>query len=116
MKKLLEHWRKHINEEEKPVQDKYEATFYLSMLQSKDVDRTELTNFMRAIPNITTVYREREVSTSKTNFVGEYRFRFVLPAGTNAKKFYDLELKPALRSIKGLTVQRDLGYEKIGEQ
>jgi hypothetical protein len=113
MKKQLEKWKKYLSEEKKPNQERYEAKFYLNLEQSKDVDRTELMNFMRAIPNVTTVYREEEISTSKESFVGEYRFRFVLPVGTDSKYYYDQVLKTNLKRIKGLSIQRDLGYEKI---
>ena len=116
MKKELETWRQYLTEKERPVQDNYEAHFYLALTQSKEIDRTELMGFMRAIPNVTTVYREKEISTSTTSFVGEYQIRFVLPHGTDAKYYYDTTLKPGLRKIKGLEIQRDKGYEKIGEE
>ena len=112
---IEEEIEKHLAEKKKPVQDQYEAHFYLALTQARDIDRTELMGFMRAIPNVTTVYREKEISTSAQTFVGEYKFRFVLSYGTNAKHYYDTVLKPGLRKIKGLLIQRDFGYEKIGE-
>ena len=116
MKKELETWRHYLTEKEKPVQDNYEAHFYLALTQSKEIDRTELMGFMRAIQNVTTVYREKEVSTSAATFVGEYKIRFVLQHGADVKYYYDTTLKPGLRKIKGLAIQRDLGYEKTGEE
>ena len=116
MKKEFKNWRKYLTEEEKPIQDSYEARFHLSLVQSKDIDRTELMGFMRAIPSVTTVYREEEISTSAEKFVGEYKFRFVLSYGSNARHYYNSILKPDLRKIKGLAIQRDFGYEKIGEE
>ena len=112
---IEEEVEKVLAEKEKPVQDQYEAHFYLAITQAKEIDRTELMGFMRAIPNVTTVYREKEISTSAQTFVGEYKFRFVLMHGANAKHYYDTVLKPELRRIKGLSIQRELGYEKIGE-
>ena len=116
MKEELTKWRQYLAEKERPVQDEYEAHFYLSLTQSKEIDRTELMGFMRAIPNVTTVYREKEISTSATSFVGEYKIRFVLIHGTDAKYYYDTVLKPGLRKIKGMSIHRDIGYEKTGEE
>ena len=73
-------------------------------------------NEMRAIREVTTVYREREISTSPLNFVGEYIVRFILPRGDSPRIYYNNELKPKLNSIRGLKIQRDLGFEKIGDQ
>jgi len=116
MEKEFENWRKYLTEKEKPVQDEYEARFYLALTQSKEIDRTELMGFMRAIQNVTTVYREKEVSTSTQTFVGEYKIRFVLTHGADVKYYYDTTLKPGLRKIKGLSIQRDFGFEKIGDE
>jgi len=115
MEKELKNWRKFLMEKEKPSHDRYEANLYLSIDQSKPIDRTEIMNEMRAIPEVTTVYREREISTSPQTFVGEYILRFILPSRTDANHYYNRELKPRLNSIKGLKIQRDLGYEKIGD-
>tara|TARA_Y100001938_G_C7798389_1_gene285911 strand:- start:43 stop:393 length:351 start_codon:yes stop_codon:yes gene_type:complete len=116
MKKELEKWRQFLTEKERIVQDMYEATFLLALEQSKEIDRTEVMGFIRAIENVTTVYREREVSTSRKTFVGEYTIRFVLPHGADVKYYFDTVLKPSLRRIKGLAIQRDMGYEKIGDE
>ena len=116
MEKELKNWRKFLMEVEDPSHDRYEANLYLSIDQSKPIDRTEVMNEMRAIPEVTTVYREREISTSPVAFVGEYIVRFILPSASDAASYYNRELKPRLNSIKGLKIQRDLGYEKIGEE
>ena len=79
MKKELKNWKNFLAEADKLVQDRYEANLYLAIEQSKDIDRTDVTNQMRAIPEVTTVYREREISTSESQFVGEYIIRFILP-------------------------------------
>jgi multidrug efflux pump subunit AcrB len=113
MKKELTNWKNFLAETEKNVQDRYESTFYLAIQQSKDIDRTDVTNQMRAIPEVTTVYREREVSTSQSQFVGEYIIRFILPREQSANKYYDNELKPRLNRIRGVKIQRDFGFEKL---
>ena len=115
MKNEFKSWRQFLTELEKPAHHRYEAFFYLSIDQAKPIDRTEVMNEMRAIPEVTTVYREREVSTSPVSFVGEYIIRFILPSRADAASYYNRELKPRLNSIKGLKIQRDLGYEKIGD-
>jgi len=115
MKKEFEKWRKFLIEKEKAAHERYEAVLFLSIDQTKPIDRTEVMNEMRAIPEVTTVYREREISTSKLAFVGEYKIRFILPRAINAANYYQRELKPRLQKIKGLRIQRDLGYEKIGD-
>ena len=113
MKEEFKSWRSFLTEKEKPSHDRYEATFYLSIDQSKPIDRTEVMNEMRAIREVTTVYREAEVSTSPVVFVGEYIVRFILPVGRDASHYYSRELKPQLNSIRGLKIQRDFGYERM---
>ena len=113
MKNEFKKWRKYLLERKADSQDRYEANFYLALDQSHDLDRTDLMNFMRAIDQVTTVYREEQISTSAKTFVGKYRFRFVLERGADSKNYYDTTLKPGLRKIRGLIIQRDLGYEKI---
>ena len=115
MKKEFKSWRNFLTEKEEPAHNRYEAKLYLSIDQSKPIDRTEVMNEMRAIPEVTTVYREREISSSPVMFVGEYIVRFILPSRADATSYYNRELKPRLNSIKGLKIQRDLGYEKIGD-
>ena len=117
MKKEFKKWRNFLTEkEEKISQDRYEGNIYLAIEQSKPIDRTEVMNQIRAIPEVTTVYREREVSTSTRNFVGEYIIRFILSPGTDAAHYYNRELKPRLNQIRGLKIQHDFGYEKIDDQ
>jgi len=116
MKNEFKSWRQFLTELEKPAHHRYEAFFYLSIDQAKPIDRTEVMNEMRAIPKVTTVYREREISTSPSSFVGEYVIRFILPARADVLHYYNGELKPSLNAIIGLKIQRDFGYEKIGEE
>ena len=117
MKKQFEKWRQFLVESKgKKFHDEYEAHLYLAILQSKEIDRTEIMASMRAIPSVTTVYREEEISTSSEVFVGEYIIRFVLPLKSSAKHYYDTVLKRELEKIKGLTIRRDLGYEDIGRE
>jgi len=116
MKEEFKSWRKFLTEKEKPTHDRYEANLYLSIDQSKPIDRTEVMNEMRAIPEVTTVYREREISTSPKTFVGEYIIRFILPHKADATHYYARDLKPRLNKIPGLKIQRDLGYERIDDQ
>ena len=115
MEKEFKNWRRYLTEKEKPAHIRYEATLFLSIDQSKPIDRTEVMNEMRAIFEVTTVYREREISTAPSIFVGEYIIRFILPAGEDVVHYYNRELKPKLNAIKGLKIQRDLGYEKMGD-
>ena len=116
MKEEFKSWRKFLTAKEKPTHDRYEANLYLSIDQSKPIDRTEVMNEMRAIPEVTTVYREREISTSPRVFVGEYIIRFILPVHDDAKIYYNNTLGPKLKSIPGLVIQTDYGYEKIGDE
>ena len=113
MKKEFKSWREFLTEKEKPSHERYEANLYLSIDQSKPIDRTEVMNEMRAIPEVTTVYREREISSSPVTFVGEYIIRFILPPGVDIAHYYSRELKPRLNKISGLKIQRDFGYERM---
>jgi len=115
MKKEFKNWRNFLMERKQAVQDQYEAYFHLALTQSKDIDRTELMGFMRAIENVTTVTRIKEISTSEREFVGEYRIRFVLPHGHSPKDYY-AKLKSKLGLLDGLRIQQDFEYEKIGEE
>ena len=109
-------WQQFLTEKDKPNHYKYEARLHLTIDQDKPIDRTEVMDSMRAIPEITTVYREREISTSPRVFVGEYIIRFILPVHDDAKIYYNNTLGPKLKSIPGLGIQTDYGYEKIGDE
>ena len=113
MKNEFDKWREYLCESEKAVHDRYEAKLYISISQSKDIDRTDIMNQIRAIPEVTTVYRDREISTSKENFVGEYILRFVLRKGTSPDHYYARTLLPRLKNINGLSVQKSFGFDKM---
>ena len=106
-------WQQFLTEKEKPNHYKYEARLHLTIDQDKPIDRTEVMDSMRAIPEITTVYREREISTSPRIFVGEYIIRFILPVHKDAQIYYDDTLKTRLKSIPGLGIQSDYGFERF---
>tara|TARA_Y100000034_G_scaffold128392_1_gene182843 strand:- start:403 stop:759 length:357 start_codon:yes stop_codon:yes gene_type:complete len=113
MKKEFKNWRRFLIEKEKKTHYRYEAHCYLSIDQSKPIDRTEVMNEIRAIPEVTTVYREREISTSKSRFVGEYIIRFLLSVNINADNYYTKQLKHRMRQINGVQIQRDLGFKRM---
>ena len=105
---------KNLNEaEERKIQDQYIAKIILSMRQSKDVDRTEVTGFIRAIPNVTTIRRDREISTSKEFYVGEFSIRIVLKHGQNIKNYIDTVLKSGIRKINGVNLQSLKHLEQV---
>jgi hypothetical protein len=70
-------------------------------------------NFIRSIPNVTTIRREREISTSESTFVGEFSLRIVLPHGQSIKKYIDNVLKPNIRDIDGVGLQSIASLEKV---
>ena len=116
MKKEFKSWREFLTEKRGKIHDRYEAVGQLAIEQSKDIDRTDIMDEIRRITGVTTVYREREISTSSLSFVGEYIIRFILPKGKNPALFYNRDLKPALKLIPGLTIDREFNWEKIGEE
>ena len=115
MKKAIKSWRSFLTESEMPTHNRYEAVLDLSIDQDKSIDRTEIMNEIRAIPAVTTVYREEEVSTSTRLFVGKYVIRFILPPTDDPVRYYSRELKPQLNSILGLGIQTDHKFTKVGE-
>ena len=71
-----------LNEsKEKEVIDEYKGYITLNIRQSGDIDRTEALGFIRVIPNVTTIRREREVATSEKTYTGEFLLRIVLKHG-----------------------------------
>ena len=102
-------------EKEEPTHDRYEATLNLAIDQDKPIDRTGVMNQIRAIRKVTTVYREAEVSTSPTVFIGTYKIRFVLPRFANASHYYERELKPKLNKILGLRISTDYDYVRMDD-
>jgi hypothetical protein len=113
MKKELEIWKNYINEAADEFQDVYESTLILNFSENLGLDRKEFESFIRAIENVTTVTRVREVSVSGESYVGEFAVRFVLPKGKDAKLYYDTVLKPGIKKIRGLSIEQDKGYESI---
>ena len=98
---------------ERKIQDIYIAKIILSIKQSKDVDRTKVMNFIRAIPHVTTIRREREISTSKASYVAEFSIKIVLHPGANIKKYIDSVLRSGIRKIEGVLLQSVGHLEKI---
>lgn len=107
MKEEFKSWRNFLTEKEERTHDRYEATLDLAIDQDKPIDRTGVMNQIRAIREVTTVYREAEVSTSPVVFVGTYKIRFILPRHANAKHYYVSELKPQLNKISGLKIAKE---------
>ena len=116
MKKEFKNWREFLAEKRGKFHDRYEAIGYLGIEQAKDIDRTDIMDEIRRITGVTTVYREKEISTSPRTFVGEYIIRFVLAKGKDPTLFYNKDLKPALKLIPGLTIEREFDWEKIGDE
>jgi len=116
MENAFKKWREFLTEKRGTLHDRYEAVGHLGIEQSKDIDRTDIMDAIRRITGVTTVYRDREVSTSPRTFVGEYIIRFILAKGKDPTLFYNRDLKPALDLIPGLTIDREFNWEKIGEE
>jgi len=114
MERELKNWRKYLTENKERLHKRYEANLNLAIEQSREIDRTDIMDAIRAIPEVTTVYREREVSTSAQFFVGEYILRFLLPPGKDIAIFYESSIKKKLKEIPGLWIDHDFGYEQIG--
>jgi len=113
MKEQIKKWKEFLNETKISLQDSYEANFILQIIKSEKIDRTEVMGFIRAIPNVTTVKNEGEISSSKRYYIASYRVRFVLRPGQDASLFYYKSLKPSLNKISGVTIQRDRGFKKV---
>ncbi len=102
-----------LSENEREVQDEYTASIIVNIQQSQDVDRTEVLGFIRAIPNVSTIRREREIATSDSTYVGEFLIRLILKHGQSVKKYIDNVLKPEIRKIRGVSLQSLSNLEKI---
>ncbi len=102
-----------LTENEREVQDEYTASIVLNIQQSSDVDRTEVLAFIRAIPNVSTIRRVREISTSDTTYVGEFLIRLILKHGQSVTKYTDNVLKPEIRKIRGVSLQSLSNLEKV---
>ena len=102
-----------LSENEREVQDEYTASIIVNIQQSQDVDRTEVLGFIRAIPNVSTIRREREITTSDSTYVGEFLIRLILKHGQSVKKYIDNVLKPEIRKIRGVSLQSLSNLEKI---
>jgi hypothetical protein len=102
-----------LTENEREVQDEYTASIVLNIQQSSDVDRTEVLAFIRAIPNVSTIRRVREISTSDSTYVGEFLIRLILKHGQSVTKYTDNVLKPEIRKIRGVSLQSLSNLEKV---
>ena len=98
---------------EKDVIDEYKGYIILNIRQSGDIDRTEALGFIRAIPNVTTIRREREIATSESTYTGEFLIRIVLKHGQSIKKYIETVLKPKMRMIDGISLQSISDIEKV---
>jgi len=98
---------------EKEVIDEYKGYIIINIRQSGDIDRTEALGFIRAIPNVTTIRREREIATSESTYTGEFLIRVVLKHGQSIKKYLETVLKPKMRMIDGISLQSISDIEKV---
>jgi len=98
---------------EKEVIDEYKGYIIINIRQSGDIDRTEALGFIRAIPNVTTIRREREIATSESTYTGEFLIRVVLKHGQSIKKYLETVLKPKMRMIDGISLQSINDIEKV---
>jgi len=98
---------------EKEVIDEYKGYIIINIRQSGDIDRTEALGFIRAIPNVTTIRREREIATSESTYTGEFLIRIVLKHGQSIKKYLETVLKPKMRMIDGISLQSISDIEKV---
>ena len=98
---------------ERDVIDEYKGYIVLNIRQSGDIDRTEALGFIRAIPNVTTIRREKEISTSPSTYTGEFSIRIVLKHGESLKKYIETVLKPKVRMIDGISLQSVSDLEKV---
>lgn len=103
-----------LNEsQKKEVLDEYKTNIVLNIRQAQDIDRTEVLGFIRAIPNVTTIRREKEIATSDVTYTGEFLLRIVLKHGQSIQKYLQTVLKPRIRMIPGVSLQSVGELEKI---
>lgn len=98
---------------DRQVQDEFVATMILNIRQDRDIDRTEALGFIRAIPNVSTVRREREISTTEQTYVGEFNVRIILKHGQSISKYINSVLKPSISNIDGVSLQDIINLEKV---
>ena len=106
-------WRKFLFESEES-QEEYQLKFIFSIENKAGIDRTEIVKFIRGIQNVTTVRKIREISRTDKSSSIEYSIRFVLPHGSNPRNYINQELRPSLKEIPALTIQRQKELERVG--
>ena len=112
MENLFENWKRFVNEESE-YQDEYTSTFHLRLSNDIGGGYEETIRFIRAIPQVTQVQRDKEIYDSDSANVSKYFVKFVLKSGGDSKTYIQATLKPGIRKINGLSIIKYLGTEKV---
>lgn len=107
-------WNQFITDVEKAEQRlrTYVARFILTV-QKGQIDRQEAVNFIRSIPNVTTVTKEAEGTDQPDYFKALFSIKFVLEPYEDLNTYIIRVLKKDLQKIKGIRVNSYKGVEEL---
>ena len=114
MKNLFNNWKKFLTEEKLPQQDYHEILVKIAISKNIGPNKTESLRYVRAIPEVTTVFEEETISENDNVTVDLYKVKVVLKPGENIRKFVYQTLVPEASEIPGLSVDKDsITFEKL---
>lgn len=114
MKKLFNNWKKFLTEERLPHQDYYEILAKITISKNLGPNKTESLRFIRAIPEVTTVFEEETIAESDNVTVDLYKIKVVLKPGENIRKFTYQTLVPETSEIPGVSIDKSsITFEKL---
>ena len=115
VEEIVNSWKNYINEdfEGSYEQEIFDVFFQVRILKNAGGNKSQTQNEIRSIPNVTTVSSEGGFSEFDDSFVGTFHIRFALETPEEKNKYIEQTLKPGLRKIKGLSIIKMKGLEKI---
>ena len=114
MKNLFNNWKKFLTEEKESEQEYYESFMKIAISKNFGPNKTETLRFIRAIPEVTTVFEEETISENDNVTVDLYKIKVVLKPGGNIRKFVYRTLVPETSKIPGVSIDKDsITFERL---
>jgi len=112
-KNYKELWKDYLTEAVDYNQALYKATFKLTIFKDRGADITQTLADIRAIPNITTVFRTEEGEEDKAHIKAIYDIKFILKKQDPPNIYLKNTLMISLKKMSSVQVDGFLGLERV---
>ena len=111
--RLIDRWNKFLSESREYDQSLYKSDWTLKILKRVGGDKTQTLAEIRAIPNVTTVFKSSEGFENLEYFESTFDIKFVLKTRDSPDLYIKQVLRKDLKEIPGLQIISYGGHERI---